>query len=57
MSSYIGGILQDLPLAFNAWTILLPSGFYRSDNTTPSGVNFFLLISSTKIVVNNTSGY
>ena len=38
-------------------TILLSSGFYRSDNTTPSGFYFFLLISPTKTVVNNTSGY
>ena len=52
-----GGILQDWPLAFTARTILLPSGFYRLDNTSPSGFYFFLLISSTKTVVNNTSGY
>ena len=44
--SHILGILQDWPPAYTTWTILLPSGFY-----------YFLPISSTKTVLNNTSGY
>ena len=39
-------ILQDWPLAFTARTILLRSGFY-----------YFLPISYTKTVLNNTSDY
>ena len=35
------GILQDWPLAFNARIILLLTGFYRSNNTTPKWLLLF----------------
>ena len=44
--SYEESILQDSPQSFIAQTIQLQSGFY-----------FFHLISSTKIIPNNTNGY